>query len=78
MLDLLEKTASSYRCPVVFPESEKHQVERWPPTTSQSFLEAVDALLLAELPPARYGDPDDSLGGILFEPQAPAAFSRTV
>jgi len=71
VLDLLEETDRGYRCPVAFPESEKHQIERWPSTTSQSLLEAVDALLLAELPPDRYGDPDDPLGGLLFEPQAP-------
>lgn len=70
-LDLLEETDRGYRCPVAFPESEKQQIERWLSTTSQSFLEAVDALLLAELPPDRYGDPDDPLGGLLFEPQAP-------
>ncbi len=79
VLDLLEETDRGYRCPLAFPESEKHQIERWPSTTSQSFLEAVDALLVAELPPDQYGDPDDELGGLLFgQPDPGEALAHSV
>ncbi len=71
VVGLLEKTDSGYRCPLAFPESEKYHTEYWPSTTSDSFLEGIDALLLTELSPERYGDPTDPLGGLLFYPRNP-------
>lgn len=40
---------------------------------SQSFLMAVDEILVNVLPPDRYGDPGDPLGGVLFDlPDSPS------
>lgn len=36
-----------------------------------TLLDAVDALLTEHLPPGRYGDPEDPVGGVLFWPPDP-------
>jgi len=67
-LGIAEETEAGYRCTLGF-DDERHAgrdgIEALAPT------EAVDAVLSTQLPPERYGDPDDDLAEALFYPPDP-------
>lgn len=64
-LGLLD-TTDGYRLALSFRTSEERATPIVPSTLGGRFTDAVDALLLEKLPPERYGDPEDDLGGLLF------------
>ena len=72
-IDLIRVDESGYRLALAFQTAtERH--DPVVPTVleeSQTLLDAADALLETILPPDRYGDPDDPLGGALFWPSDP-------
>ncbi|MDF9748392.1 helix-turn-helix domain-containing protein [Natrinema salsiterrestre] len=71
-LGLLEISEDGYRVELSFPEQAERRNPVVPETVATpSFLDVVDALLDATLPPARYADPDDALGGLLWDPPNP-------
>ncbi|UTF52788.1 helix-turn-helix domain-containing protein [Natronosalvus rutilus] len=72
-LGLLLVTGDGYRLALSFSTSEERADPVLPSFADGSFLDAVDALLLESLPPDRYGDPSDPIGGVLFWPQDPWA-----
>ncbi|MFC7216542.1 helix-turn-helix domain-containing protein [Saliphagus sp. GCM10025334] len=72
-LGLLLVTDDGYRLALSFSTSEERADPVLPSFADGSFLEAVDALLIESLPPDRYGDPSDPIGGVLFWPQDPWA-----
>jgi len=70
-LGLLEIT-DGYRVELSFPEQAERRAPVVPETVvTGSLLDVVDALLESTLPPARYADPDDPLGGLLWDPPNP-------
>ena len=79
-LDILAVTDDGYRLALSFPTSEERETPGWPAFVDRTFSEAVDALLVESLPPSRYGDPEDPIGGLLFwtddEPPNPWAFLK--
>jgi hypothetical protein len=73
-LDLIRVDENGYRLALLF----RTATERCYPVVptvleeSQTLLDAADALLETVLPPARYGDPNDPLGNVLFWPPDPS------
>lgn len=65
-LGVLVVTDEGYRLALSFPTSEERETPVWPAFVDRTFTEAVDALLVDDLPASRYGDPDDPIGGLLF------------
>ncbi|WP_312908532.1 HTH domain-containing protein [Natronosalvus caseinilyticus] len=72
-LGLLLVTDDGYRLALSFSTSKERADPVLPSFADGSFLEAVDELLIESLPPDRYGDPSDPIGGVLFWPQDPWA-----
>ncbi|MDG5820783.1 helix-turn-helix domain-containing protein [Natronococcus sp. A-GB7] len=73
-LDLIRVDESGYQLALSF-QSATERHDPVVPTVleeSQTLLDAADALLGTILPPDRYGDPDDLLGGALFWPPSPS------
>ncbi|WP_249038844.1 winged helix-turn-helix transcriptional regulator [Haloterrigena salifodinae] len=72
--DLIRIDENGYRLALSFQTtSERH--DPVVPTVleeNQTLLDAADTFLESILPPARYGDPDDPLGGVLFWPPDPS------
>ncbi|SIS20893.1 DUF5817 domain-containing protein [Natronorubrum thiooxidans] len=74
--DIVRIGAAGYRLALSFPTASERKQPVAPATTTETaslLLDAVDPLLVSTLPPARYGDPSDPIGGVLFEPQDPWA-----
>lgn len=65
-LGLLVVTDEGYRLALSFPTTEERESPVLPAFIDRTFTEAADALLVESLPPKRYGDPEDPLGGLLF------------
>lgn len=68
-LDLVAVDGHSIRLAVSFqePAERKSLLMPAPIDASESFIQVVDRLLVSLLPPARYGDPEDPIGGVLFD-----------
>ncbi|ELY58842.1 hypothetical protein C492_11530 [Natronococcus jeotgali DSM 18795] len=65
-LGLLVTNEDGYRLALSFATSAGRQNEMWPSTLGDTFSGAIDSLLVKTLPPDRYGDPEDPVGGLLF------------
>ncbi|WP_249038892.1 HTH domain-containing protein [Haloterrigena salifodinae] len=67
-LGLLHAGEDGYRLLLSFRTREERQSPVTPEFVDMEFMVAIDALLEGTLPPGRYGDPDDPIGGVLFWP----------
>lgn len=72
-LDMVRVDGTEWRLSLSFPTPSERRDGIVPSVTGSTFLEAVDALLTVALPPERYGDPEDPIGGALFWPPEPWA-----
>ncbi len=70
-LGLVERDGTGYRLTLSFRTREERRAPVVPDTVKSRFIQVVDALLVDALPPERYGDPADPVGGVLFAPQEP-------
>jgi len=70
-LDIITVDGTEWRLSLSFPTPAERRNGIVPDVTGSTFLEAVDALLTTELPPERYGDPEDPIAGALFWPPDP-------
>lgn len=77
-LDLVRITDEGYRLSLSFNTREERRDEVVPEAVRDNtlLLDVVDSLLVRELPPDRYGDPDDPVGGVLFWPPDPWALAE--
>lgn len=70
-IGLLDRS-DGYRLRLSFQTTDERNTPVTPAIgAADSALDIADALLSTVLPPERYADPDDPLGGLLFWPQAP-------
>lgn len=70
-LDLVSIERGAWRLNLSFRTTEERRNAVVPEFVTETFTDAVDSLLEAILPPERYGDPDDPVGGTLFWPPEP-------
>ncbi|WP_255681576.1 HTH domain-containing protein [Natrinema sp. SYSU A 869] len=72
--DLIRVDESGYRLTLSFQTASERRDSVVPTVLeeNQTLLDAADTFLETILPPNRYGDPDDSLGGVLFWPPDPS------
>lgn len=70
-LGVVSIDARGYRLNLSFRTTEERRNPVMPNLVDSTFTEAVDALFTEILPPARYGDPEDPIGGALFWPPDP-------
>ncbi|MFC6764317.1 HTH domain-containing protein [Natrinema soli] len=73
-LDLIHVDENGYRLALSFQTAAERRDPVVPTILeeNQTLLDAADAFLETILPPERYGDPDDPLGGVLFWPPDPS------
>lgn len=70
-LGIVSIERGAWRLNLSFRTTEERRSPVTPTLVDSTFTEAVDALLTAVLPPERYGDPEDPIGGTLFWPPDP-------
>jgi len=70
-LGIVSTERGAWRLNLSFRTTEERRSPVTPALVDSTFTEAVDALLTAVLPPSRYGDPEDPVGGVLFWPPDP-------
>ncbi len=70
-LGIVSIERGAWRLNLSFRTTEERRNPVTPELVGSTFTEAVDALLTAILPPERYGDPEDPVGGVLFWPPDP-------
>jgi hypothetical protein len=70
-LGLVEWDGTGYRLTLSFRTRAERRAPVLPDTVESRFIQVVDALLVDALPPDRYADPEDPVGGTLFAPQDP-------
>jgi hypothetical protein len=72
-LGLIDVGAAGWRLSLSFsaPEAGERYNEIVPEPVDGTFVEAVDGLCYAVLPPPRYSDPTDSVGSVVYWPPDP-------
>ena len=70
-LGIVSIERGAWRLNLSFRTTEERRNPVMPNLVDSTFTEAVDALFTEILPPARYGDPEDPIGGALFWPPDP-------
>lgn len=70
-LDVITVDGTTYRLTLSFDTPGERREPVYPSFVSSGFIDAVDSLLEAVLPPERYGDPNDEVGKVLFWPPNP-------
>jgi len=70
-LDIVRVDDAAWRVSLSFSGSDERSSPVIPTVVSGEFIEAVDAIVDATLPPGRYADPDDPVGKMLWHPPNP-------
>jgi DNA-binding transcriptional ArsR family regulator len=70
-LGLIDISSNGWRLTLSFATTDERREPVIPSAVVQTFVEATDSLLMVDLPPDRYGNPDDPVARSVFWPPDP-------